>query len=103
MAHRLLSATRSVAPERMGAYQRAWGRVRAAAQETGAHAWLFRSAATPRAQRYLEFLEWPERAEDPTLHGPLGQAIDELNRAFPGDTEGWVEVMDPPSPEENAP
>ncbi len=94
-AHTLLSARRTVAGERLPEYARAWERVRVAAATAGARAWLFR-AASPRAPRdgasYLEFLEWPATAGDPTAAPELAVVLAELAAAFPGTSERWDEV-----------
>ncbi len=96
--HRLLSARRTIAPERLAAYGRAWARVRAAAAAAGAHAWRFHAAAAPDS--YLEFLEWSAAAGDLTAEPGLARALAELGAAFPGTVERWDEVPPPDLPEE---
>ncbi len=99
--HRLLSARRAVARERLPEYERAWERVRLAAAAAGMHAWLFRAAA--HAETYLEFLEWPADVGDAVLQPALGGALRALQEGFPGTVERWDEVPPPYLPEEGPP
>ncbi len=41
--------------------------------------------------RFLEFLEWRADRPDPSATGPLHQAISELEAAWPGQGETWLE------------
>ncbi len=105
-AHRLLSARRRVAGERLDEYARAWERVRAAAAAAGAHARLFRAASPHEpedATSYLEFLEWSAAAGDLTAAPELAVALAELAAAFPGTRERWDEVPPLYFPEKGEP
>ncbi len=102
-AHVLLSTRRTVAGARLAEYTRAWEGVRAAAAAAGAHAWRFRAAGALDPAAYLEFLEWPAAAGDPSTEPELARALAELGAAFPGTVERWDEVPPLDFPEEGPP
>jgi len=86
----LLSTRRTVPLDRYDEYLEAWARIRSAAEELGAHAWLFR--ARDRDDEFLEFIEFG-RAPDALQHGDLADARRALEESFGhGSTEEWIDV-----------
>lgn len=86
----LLSTRRTLALDRHDEYLEAWARVRTAAEDAGAHAWLFR--ARDRDDVFLEFIEFG-RAPDALERGALADARRALDETFGhGTTEEWIDV-----------
>ena len=89
MSRRLLSVVREVPEGGRAEYDRLWYTLRDAAVAAGAHGWRFASESEP--DRYIEFIEFAADG-DPVSTPPVPEALDALDRHFPGDAGRWAGI-----------
>ena len=88
---RLLCTRRHIPLDRLEDYLSGWQRVRSAAEEVGARAWLFRRAG--HQDQFMEFIEWTDEAVLVPDEKNVAEARLHLDQTFgAGHVDDWEEA-----------